>query len=288
MYSVQNFFKFYYNVHIFHDFFFRGNEIVAWKAYKIGSGNVMTAEHVKKMCPTPVSATDLIIHEDFIVPVKSEGTIKFEKEDVVSISSEQQIPCECTQQEDHISSDYFSCIEPGCSRVFLTYGGLEAHILSGNHKITLNKMSSFDNIKLQWKDSCHKIAEHSLASRDARVTSGTSSSHIGWALKKDRKSPRFGDKVTTYLKGIFEAGETTGRKATPQDVSKNMRVCRNDDGGKMFRPDECLQPSQIASYFSRLSVLSHGPRQPIVEDEDLDSVLNLIDTIDAINVVNDQ
>ena len=66
-----------------------------------------------------------------------------------------------------------------------------------------------------------------------------------------------------------------------------MRVSRNEHGQKMFKPDEWLQPSQIASFFSCLASQSRNPtnKHP-VDDEDLETTLNFIDTLEAIEALN--
>ena len=91
-----------------------------------------------------------------------------------------------------------------------------------------------------------------------------------------------------YLRGIFHAGDQTGRKASADDDSRSMRtrVSRTEHGQKMFKPHEWLQPSQIA-LFSRLAAQTRNPtnKHPIV-DEDLETTLNFIDTLEAIEALN--
>ncbi|CAG2210475.1 unnamed protein product [Mytilus edulis] len=129
--------------------------------------------------------------------------------------------------------------------------------------------------------------EHATVSRDTKLTPGTPSSDMGWAIKKERKNQRFTENLKTYLRAIFNAGEQSGRKSNADDVSRNMRVCRDENGNKMFQPDECLQPSQIASFFSRLCVMTRNTRpQQTLDDEDLEPALNLIDAMEAMDVLN--
>ncbi|XP_021349429.1 uncharacterized protein LOC110447815 [Mizuhopecten yessoensis] len=54
------------------------------------------------------------------------------------------------------------------------------------------------------------------------------SSDNGWALRKDRKINRFFEKVKTFLRGIFEAGQG-GKKVNPMDAANHMRVCMDED-----------------------------------------------------------
>ena len=159
--------------------------------------------------------------------------------------------------ESHTSTT-FPCIEAGCSRLFQTYRGLESHILLGKHPISLHQRSVYDDVRLQWRDSCHSITEHSISSRQAAFVEGSSETPMGWALKKDRKNARFPNHVKIYLKAVFDAGENSGRKLSAADVAKNMRVCRDDEGQKMFHPEEYLQPSQIALVLLPSHVLGKG------------------------------
>ena len=50
-------------------------------------------------------------------------------------------------------------------------------------------------------------------------------------------------------------GENSGKKANPIEVAVQMRTM-TDENGRVFSAKDCLKPSQIISYFSRLSALS--------------------------------
>ena len=57
----------------------------------------------------------------------------------------------------------------------------------------------------------------------------------------------------------------------------------------MFSPEQYLLPSQVASFFSRLSLLSRNPTQQTqhkIEDEDLESAIQMIYVVEAMNSVN--
>ena len=264
----------------------RDNKIIAWKAFDVGEGKSLSLDELTSMSQP---STNLIIMSDFSMPKKPEGTIKIKKEENHAPKDQDGSDDQHTADEDEYHSHVFPCLESGCMRVFQEYASLESHILLGKHKFT-NQVSVHDNIKQKWKESCCKITKYSTLSRGSKkLKLGQPSSPMGWALKKERKNPRFDEKVKTYLKGIFEAGERSGRKANPCDVSKNMRVCLSDEGDKMFRPDQCLQPSQITSYFSRLAVQSRVPssnKRQKYDDDDLESVLNMMDALEAIETLN--
>jgi hypothetical protein len=101
----------------------------------------------------------------------------------------------------------------------------------------------------------------------------------GWALKKPRKFARFSAKVKEFLDTVFHEGEEAGRKAIPVEVSHRMRYLRNIDGQKLFHPDEWLQPSQINSYFGRLSLHAKASeiKGEIENDDHLREILQAID-----------
>lgn len=73
----------------------------------------------------------------------------------------------------------------------------------------------------------------------------------GWALRSTKKSSRFNFKQKNYLNEKFKIGEQTGHKTDPEDVARDMRHAKEEDGSRIFTPAEFLSPQQIKSYFSR-------------------------------------
>ena len=222
----------------------RDKQVSAWKSFEIGNGMLFTEDDLKKICPSPPSSLGLIVRDTFILPRK-EGIISRKRTNNVN---EVNIENEVVTSEQPVMQYIFSCIEPGCTKHFQRYSNLKAHILFGKHKIFLNSKSSFHDIK-KWKKSCSSIVEHPVLSRNSRLGHCDSSTEMGWAMKRDRKRVRFDEKVKNYLRGIFEGGEGSGSKANPSDVVRNMRVCRDESGRKIFSPEQYLLPSQVASFF---------------------------------------
>ena len=77
---------------------------------------------------------------------------------------------------------------------------------------------------------------------------------MGWALKSatlTRKNLTVAQK--NNLTEVFQAGERTGRKADPTDISKAMRRAKHSDGSAIFKKDDFLTPQQIAGFFSHLT-----------------------------------
>jgi len=77
---------------------------------------------------------------------------------------------------------------------------------------------------------------------------------MGWALRSSQnRRTRFNVKQKEYLSTKFNIGETTGRKADPVVVAKEMMHARGNDGERLFSSDEFLTSQQISSLFSRLA-----------------------------------
>ena len=100
---------------------------------------------------------------------------------------------------------------------------------------------------------------------------------MGWALQKPRVGGKiYSPHVKDYLKARFDAGEQSGQKADPQQVSMDMRNARTEENKRLFSREEWLTRNQVQSYFSRLSALKRkqvsGPpsNQPgLVDIDDL-------------------
>ena len=95
----------------------------------------------------------------------------------------------------------------------------------------------------------------------------------GWALQKSRGGgTRFSENVKAYLQSRFDTGELTGRKADPNQISKEMRVARNVDGTRKFNREEWLSKTQIHSFFPRLAAKkrkqqTEGQQNALVADD---------------------
>ena len=74
----------------------------------------------------------------------------------------------------------------------------------------------------------------------------------GWAIKKRKPATRFNATQRKYLTEQFIKGETSGRNANPEYVAKDMKTY-TEHGHKVFKADEYLKRSQIASFFSRMA-----------------------------------
>ncbi|CAB4026770.1 Transposon Tf2-6 poly, partial [Paramuricea clavata] len=195
---------------------------------------------------------DVVSAEDMKVALESHGGLKGCRAAVVEVDSSQdlyegnKIPDICLpynfQYETNVASlkvvksfgprqkergaigkasktaqaEIFSCSESTCILTFRSEREAQAHMDTGKHVRELESVSL-----------------------------------MGWDLKTTKKRPRFGEKVKGYLIEKFQAGETSGNKADPQTVSREMKF-KNDENGKLFfQPDEWKTAQQIKSFFSR-------------------------------------
>ncbi|XP_076111669.1 uncharacterized protein LOC143079930 [Mytilus galloprovincialis] len=236
--------------------------ITAWKAFEIGNGKKISINSTLNDVELNVD-----VHANFTIPTQPDGIIK-----------KPTMPKQTDSESFNIS-----CPEIGCILYFESYSDMNNHCLLGNHEHQDHKGSTFNDIKLRWKESCFNLTEDTIKFRcETGLKQGSNEQIMGWALKKERKVVRFSDNVKSYLSNIFEKGERSGIKANPSTVVRNMRVARDENGNKRFTPKEYLELGQIASFFSRLAVMQRC-KTPIADiDQDLDAVILALNKADAV------
>ena len=292
------------NVSTINNLQFSSEGVCAFKAYGIGRGfsisNASLMRYSKHI--TQGSCLPLIIC-DFVLPGKGEGSIKNTSDEASSSCVEEQTGDdgednseEAEPQDTQIQSSLFHCPEPGCLKVYQKCSSLTEHLLVGEHKFKKTTISTFDKVKQRWAECCNAVEgsnqarQHRHKSQDEHFKENSTLT-MGWALKRERKTQRFSDSVKNYLKTVFEEGEKSGKKSNPVDVAKTLKTARGSDGKKKFQPSEWLQPSQIASYFCRLSVLrrAHPMKSEqlcTVDDEDLLAILSSLEDADVREKMN--
>ena len=80
----------------------------------------------------------------------------------------------------------------------------------------------------------------------------------------------FSISLKSFLNDIFLEGEETGNKADPSEVSSRIRNIIANNGKKKFGGKDWLTSQQIASKFSRLSVLYRSGKFPTDTENDED------------------
>ncbi|XP_063419323.1 uncharacterized protein LOC134702179 [Mytilus trossulus] len=238
---------------------FMAEKVIIWKAYGIGNGNSIPMSEVKKMS-CDQEETALIITHDFndIIQTRS-VTLPKKRANPVESEDNVELEQEATRTEDlenlsHSSSSVFNCSEIGCTKQYQSFSKLQNHI----------ELRNFEKVQ----ESLNEINEHQV--------------DCGWALRKGKKVIRHSKAVKDYLLHLFTIGQTTGKKFSPSEAALLIRNSRDEEGRKMFQPEEYLLTSQVASYFSRLALLSRQNQlsrkeQDNLNDEDLAAVLSSIE-----------
>ena len=75
----------------------------------------------------------------------------------------------------------------GCTRKFMSFRGIEKHMLIGKHRLALQKESSYDKIKTKWSDYFNNLNATLISQRESSQTIGASFETRllkGLALKK--------------------------------------------------------------------------------------------------------
>ena len=214
----------------------KGNSMTAYRAFGIGTGKAID---VTQMASSRQDCSGLVIICAFKKPQREEG--------VISKPNPNTDPTQC-----------FQCSEDGCVQSFSTFEAYENHMYFEKHTYEMDHgLSSYDRIKLRWAQKCNLSEEdkESIVLPTTSFDEDHHSSFQGWALKKERKQVRFKQHVRDFLKSVFMVGENSGKKANPIEVAAQMRTM-TDENGRVFSAQDCLKPSQIISYFSRLSALS--------------------------------
>lgn len=159
-----------------------------------------------------------------------------------------------------------------------------------------SNMSAFDKVKLRWAEKCnkHESEEQITVPTALSDSGGKGASTSGWALKKEKKQVRFKQHVRNYLNDVFKTGAKVGKKANPAEVALNMRTLTNDRGERFFAAQDCLKPSQIISYFYKLTSSQskdsskQGSREIAKKEEDeyLEHVIRKIEIQKIKDIVN--
>ena len=116
----------------------------------------------------------------------------------------------------------------------------------------------FDSIRKKWAATITGVTPHAQQSSDPDHHSIGSDSlghlPLGWALKTVRKSVRMTEKFKAFLVRKFNAGATSGQKADPIQVSKDMKFAKDESGKSLFNADEWRTSSQVCKFlFAPLS-----------------------------------
>ena len=162
----------------------------------------------------------------------------------------------------------FSCPVEGCVYTFQRHSNLERHLHYDKCKYLEEKHTLLDKAKIRYFEKLEEgTSTQPLIPGSVVEEKRGQLLPQGWALRSAKKSPRFSSKQKSYLDEKFRIGEETGNKADPEQVAKDMRHAKEEDGSRKFTSAEFLSPQQIKSYFSRASAKLRQSGIPDDDDE---------------------
>jgi len=154
---------------------------------------------------------------------------------------------------------------------------------TGKHVKASEYESVYDLAKKMWSERVTEVNLVSSGEVDSSVDTvqlepPQYSAKKGLALKSTKRGNRMGENVRSCLIEKFNEGVLGGPKADANQVAKEMKVLRGEDGRSAFKPDEWRTAKQIASFFSRLSALQRrgeaNDGKDDTDEEDLVAIEN--------------
>ena len=269
---------------LYNDIIYQEGSIVLKKAFNIGTGDLLPQESLHDLSGGQAAATKAgyQIVSDFTLPTNCKGKINVPQKNRSDKESN------AAPQTDHPTEDcgIFSCPDSGCTLQFSSFNALQDHLLVGKHHYALERETTYDMIKKQWASLCSEVMltrKSVIPTKDLNQTA-SEGLPMGWALKKAKSNTRFKPHVREFLKKKFEEGKISGKKASPYDVMKEMRGSREANGERTFPLNECLNVSQINSYFSRLSFLNTQKKSKVekVSEESEEFDMDLLAVLSAL------
>ena len=175
----------------------------------------------------------------------------------------------------------YTCGE--CGLAFTALKDLNIHQDKGNHEEKLT-----DHVKMFCTSKCGSIKRNVTKSSFTGFLENARRSLVkGWALKRERISKRFTKYAKDFVCQMFTGDENTGHKYTPVLASKKIRAAWDENGNRIFSPEEWLSSQQVQGLFCRLSqkiILAPDTEEP---DEDLNEIIQEINRQEnATNLIN--
>ena len=171
----------------------------------------------------------------------------------------------------------FTCPEQSCTKTFIRYSALERHCEFGAHVRSLERITLQDRAKISYAKNLHEgqtSKQQSLPVCGAPVTNRASDiCQMGWALKSSPRKVRFTQEQKNFLDLKYNLGEQTGKKSSGEDVARQMRRARGQDGKRLFAVDDFLTAQQITSYFSRMAAKRKNVTEAEVDTEERENLI---------------
>ena len=203
-------------------------------------------------------------------------------------SEEDCAPSECNSSDDESNQSsqgpetcrvarMFTCPEQSCTKTFIRYSALERHCEFGAHARSLEKITLQDRAKIYYAKNLQE--GQTRKQQSLQVSGAVSTLHssekcpMGWALKSSTRKVRFTERQKEFLDLQYNKGEQSGNKSSGEEVAKQMRRARGQDGTRLFAVDEFLTPQQISSYFSRMAAKRKNVSEADEETEDREKLV---------------
>ena len=272
-----------------HDFVFEDNGIICRKVASIGDGLKLreldgpdnVAKYVNNLVkdesqPRPSTSRRRKQFNEFsssgpmLVKLSAEENISQEDEEEFHIVEHYQKDELDEETRELHSRGLYPCPNDLCILQFESFRQYEAHKMSNDtciirpnvetmsERITKKYIAKFGispNQPVKNYQEARKVVVHlgNLPEIDDDFITTKEAIDEGHALPPKRSQKRFSNELKSYLIAIFKRGINSKSKAKPEDVAKEMRSEVDDNGYLLFTKDEWLLPSQIKSYFARLS-----------------------------------
>ncbi|CAB4022574.1 Hypothetical predicted protein [Paramuricea clavata] len=142
---------------------------------------------------------------------------------------------------DPADSYLFSCPEDSCIKSYMSHGHLQQQLMYGRQFSTKPEFPLLDRAKISYADPLEEErGGQSLITMSTEV--GTTSVSEGWAGRDPKRTGhQFSAKQRTFLENKFNNGVKTGVKANPDNVSKEMRQLKDQNGKQVFTVVEFLR-----------------------------------------------
>lgn len=246
------------NISQLFDFSYDNRSLTAWKQYEIGKGKTINYDtagiNLNWVIPeiTPKSVSEVTLTSP---PMETQTNVDSssptcQEQDAtasssIDVSNQEMVESSCADD----CSNVFTCPEDGCISTFLRYGHLCNHLDTGNHTFSVERMDLKDRSRFSYAILIENRLTGPNLNRSKDASSGVSTLERGWALKKKREVKRFTETQKSFMTKKFNQGESTGFKCEPEEVAREMRSVKNENGERIFHYGDFLSASQIASFF---------------------------------------
>ena len=231
--------------------------IHVWKAYKIGQGKLVSWEKLNipdisgVPCLTEVNKEG--VTGDF-TSVKPKRKETLQRQDTEVEGSSESSSSETEKEETSVR--IFSCPEEGCLKRYQRYSYLQQHLDSGKHARALEREPLLDQAVYGYAERLEVQTAGIPSVRNVQEVSKEvplqSTLSMGWKLRSSEiRRKRFTASQKEYLTTKFTIGETTGCKADPVVVARDMMNARGSDGERLFSSDEFLTSQQITTILAK-------------------------------------